>query len=232
MDRKTEISRRSKKIPKKENDDGHKRREKRHKGKIFFVESIEHVIAGPETLDNPGIGVRWLRGMLPEREFQKKVVEGEGDETIRLKKFRDTKKKKVCGVDRDYYDSTEPLNHFLSPDEIRKEASRFLSGENLRPMSPTDRKPRRRKPLDEKKKILKRARGRKNKNCIVCGFKADKNESEVLTTRCNCPIEKGFTPSAIRIHTTCMKQQMVENGLSQLECEVCKKKRFLPVNQS
>jgi hypothetical protein len=231
MYRKTEINRRSKKIPKKENGDGHKRREKRHKGKIFFVESIEHVIVGPETLDNPGIGVRWLRGMLPEREFQKKVVEGEGDETIRLKKFRDTKKEKVRGVDQDYYDSTEPLNHFLSPDDIREEAARLISGENLRP-APMDRKPRRRKPLDEKKKILKRIRGRKNKKCIFCKIKADKTESEVLMTRCNCPKEKGATPSAIRIHTACMKKQMMENGLSQLECDVCKKKRFLPVNQS
>jgi hypothetical protein len=85
-----------------------------HTNKVFFVQSVEHMIIGPDALDNPTIGVCWRRGFLSNKEFKNKVLDAAGDDLIQLRNFSDEAKEGSV-LDPHYYDSGLPPRSLRGP---------------------------------------------------------------------------------------------------------------------
>lgn len=198
------------------------------KDKVCFIQDVEFLITGPGKKRNPMVGGTWMRGMMEDEEFRKKIKEGTGNQDIELSKFPgqnfDSRDE-----DPNYYYSGLPLNHYEQPRSIKKKVDSLISGQALLPERPLGWKPRRKKKRSELQKILKAVRHRDNRKCQICNEITDKKKELVFESRCRCcSIENGVTPSAVRIHVACYKSK----GITQLPCNSCQTVIGLPVDDN
>jgi hypothetical protein len=194
------------------------------RGLVFFYESIEYRISQPKTKANPLIGVRWMRGVLKEKDFRRKVKHGRGNHQVQLDTFEDAPIQDT-GIDRCYYNSDLLLGNFEDADAVRKDVKDYISGHYLlnRNQAPLKKTGRRKRKQKEERIHVKQACYSRSKMCVICSEEANKETSEVLQARCACAIRDGKTPKAFRVHVACF-----ESKISQIMCEACHGAILLP----
>ena len=190
---------------------------------VHFYESVEFKQSNGKQIE---IGVQWLRGVLSEKDYQEKVkdpLKEKPEEVIELDDFADAQEEEEeSGVDKNYYNSMEPLKNFRDQNFVLTEADEFIAG---RKRTTTERKkPRRRRVMTEFERELKKGRNEGNMKCALCGLRAEVRDGPILQTRCDCPTIAGCTPPSIRLHKRCYWKK-----ITIVHCAGCQKKIYLPV---